>query len=153
MHTLERPYSIVLGVIGFDCHSVGNKILDATFSELGFKVANLGVMVSQEDFVSAAIESGADAILVSSLYGHGEIDCVGLRGRCVERGLGGIILWVGGNLVVGKVPFPEVEKKFLDMGYDRVFPPDTDLDAAAEELRKAIDLKRRAATGAKSPGH
>ena len=36
-------------------------------------------MVSQEEFVQAAIETDADAILVSSLYGHGEIDCQGLR--------------------------------------------------------------------------
>jgi methylaspartate mutase sigma subunit len=148
VQSIERPYSIVLGVIGFDCHSVGNKILEATFSELGFTVINLGVMVSQDEFVSAAIESGADAILVSSLYGHGEIDCVGLRGRCVERGLGEIVLWVGGNLVVGKVPFPEVEKKFIAMGYERVFPPDTDLDAAAQELRRAIS-QRRAASAAR----
>ncbi|NCB40890.1 MAG: methylaspartate mutase, partial [Erysipelotrichia bacterium] len=27
------PVNIVLGVIGFDCHSVGNKILDAYFTE------------------------------------------------------------------------------------------------------------------------
>jgi methylaspartate mutase sigma subunit len=134
----DRTLTLVLGVIGFDCHSVGNKILDAFFSEKGFRVINLGVMVTQDEFISAAIESGADAILVSSLYGHGEIDCEGFRGRCIERGIGDIILWVGGNLVVGKTPFEEVEKKFLAMGFDRVFPPDTDLDAAAADLRRSI---------------
>ena len=41
-----NPQNIVLGVIGADCHSVGNKILDAYFSEAGFHVTNLGVMVS-----------------------------------------------------------------------------------------------------------
>ena len=138
----ERPLTLVLGVIGFDCHSVGNKILDAFFSEKGFRVVNLGVMVTQDEFISAAIESGADAILVSSLYGHGEIDCEGFRGRCIERGIGDILLWVGGNLVVGKTPFAEVEKKFLSMGFDRVFPPDADLEAAAEDLRR-IMLGRR----------
>lgn len=139
----KRPYTIVLGVIGFDCHSVGNKILDAFFSERRFKVINLGVMVSQDEFISAAIESAADAILVSSLYGHGEIDCDGLRGRCIERGIGDIILWVGGNLVVGKKDFSEVEEKFLSMGYDRVFPPDTDLEKAAQELIEAIERRRQ----------
>jgi methylaspartate mutase sigma subunit len=137
-----RERTLVLGVIGFDCHSVGNKIMDAFFTEKGFKVVNLGVMVSQDEFISATIESGADAILVSSLYGHGEIDCDGLRGRCLERGIGDIILWVGGNLVVGKTPFAEVEQKFLEMGYDRVFAPDTDLDSAAADLAAAIDQRR-----------
>ncbi len=95
---------MVLGVIGSDCHSVGNRILDGFFTEKGWRVVNLGVMVSQDEFIDAAIETGADAILVSSLYGQGEIDCAGFRDRCVERGLEDMLLYVGGNLVVGKVP-------------------------------------------------
>lgn len=143
-----RPRTIVLGVIGFDCHSVGNKIMEAYFTEKGYRVVNLGVMVGQDEFVSAAIESAADAVLVSSLYGHGEIDCEGLRGRCVERGIGDVILWVGGNLVVGKKEFGEVEEKFRAMGYDRVFPPDADLDAVEAELAAAVDERRQRKAGA-----
>ena len=129
---------IVLGVIGADCHSVGNKILDAFFTEAGFHVVNLGVMVSQEEFLDAAVESDAAAILVSSLYGHGEIDCEGLRAKCVERGLDDILLYVGGNLVVGKTPFAEVEKKFTDMGFNRVFGPQIDLAEVVTLLRSDI---------------
>ena len=141
--TEERKPTIIIGVIGFDCHSVGNKILDAFFTEQGFRVVNLGVMTSQDDFISAAIESGADAILVSSLYGHGEIDCMGMRGRCVERGLSDILLWVGGNLVVGKKAFQEVEEKFRLMGFDRVFSSDADLEEAARLLRLDIEGRRK----------
>ncbi len=137
--TAGPPHCIVLGVIGADCHSVGNTILDAFFTDAGFKVINLGVMVSQDEFIDAAIESDAKAILVSSLYGHGEIDCAGFRGRCIERGLGGVLLYVGGNLVVGRRPFAEVEAKFKAMGFDRVFPPGVDLDAAAALLRADIE--------------
>lgn len=133
--------NIVLGVIGFDCHSVGNKILDAFFTEAGFKVTNLGVMVSQEEFIDAAIETDARAILISSLYGHGEIDCAGLREKCIEKGLDDIILYVGGNLVVGKTPFGEVEKKFLNMGYDRVFGSDCSLSQVAELLKNDINAR------------
>jgi methylaspartate mutase sigma subunit len=133
--------AIVLGVIGADCHSVGNKILDAFFTEKGFRVVNLGVMVSQEEFIDAAIETAASAILVSSLYGHGEIDCAGFRDRCVERGLEGILLYVGGNLVVGKTPRETVVEKFRAMGFDRVFLPSDDLDEAARALESDIREK------------
>ncbi|MDD2997722.1 MAG: methylaspartate mutase subunit S [Candidatus Riflebacteria bacterium] len=136
------PVNIVLGVIGFDCHSVGNKILDAYFTEAGFKVTNLGVMVSQEEFISAAIETDARAIMVSSLYGHGEIDCAGLREKCIEKGLEDIIIYVGGNLVVGKAPFSQVEDKFLKMGYDRVFAPDCALDKVVDMLKKDIEARK-----------
>jgi len=121
-----KNLTLVLGVIGADVHAVGNKILNYVYSQAGFNVVNLGVMVSQTEFVEAAVEAAADIIAVSSLYGHGEIDCKGLRQKCDEAGLTGIKLYVGGNLVVGKQDFAEVEKLFLDMGYDRVYPPGTD---------------------------
>lgn len=135
---------IVLGVIGADCHSVGNKILEAYFTEAGFHVVNLGVMVSQDEFLEAAIESNADAIFVSSLYGHGLIDCEGLREKAVERGLERIILYVGGNLVVGKTPFEEVERRFKEMGFDRVFRPTVDLSEVAALLRRDLEERKKA---------
>lgn len=129
---------IVIGVIGADVHAVGNKILYHAFTEAGFDVTNLGVMVSQEEYIEAAIETAADAIIVSSLYGHGELDCRGMREKCDEAGLGGILLYVGGNIVVGKQPFEEVEKRFQAMGFDRVFgpgtPPETTIAALKEDL-------------------
>lgn len=130
-----KQHIIVMGVIGSDCHAVGNKILEKVFSEAGFIVVNLGVMVSQEEFINAAIETNAEAILVSSLYGQGELDCVGLRERCIEKGLDNIILYVGGNLVIGKTDFKTIEEKFLKMGYNRVFGPDIDLHKAIEFLK------------------
>jgi methylaspartate mutase sigma subunit len=136
--TTTPGITIVLGVIGADCHSVGNKILDVFFTEAGFRVVNLGVMVSQDEFIDAAIEASAKAVLVSSLYGHGEIDCVGMRARCVERGLDPMVLYVGGNLVVGKQPCAEIEQKFKAMGFDRVFTPTVDLAEVAALLRADV---------------
>jgi len=130
--------TLVIGVIGADVHAVGIQILDFAFREAGFHVINLGVMVSQEEYIEAAIESAADAIIVSSLYGHGELDCRGLREKCDEAGLKGILLYVGGNIVVGKQPFEEVEKRFHAMGFNRVFgpgtPPEVDIAALREDL-------------------
>ena len=131
----------ILGVIGADCHAVGNKILNHALAAADFEVVNLGVLVPQEDFVNAAIETDAKAILVASLYGHGEIDCRGLRERCKEAGIGDILLYVGGNLVVGKTDFTQVQKKFLDMGYDKVYAPGTLPDQVANDLKN--DLQQR----------
>lgn len=135
---------VVLGVIGADCHAVGNKIIMSVLAPLGIEVVNLGVMVSQDEFIDAAIETGAEAILVSSIYGHGEIDCQGFRGRCIERGIGEILLYVGGNLVVGKREFSTVEALFKDMGFDRVFRPSVDLVEVAGLLKS--DIRKSAAT-------
>ncbi len=137
-----KTATMILGVIGSDCHAVGNKILERVFSDAGFKVINLGVMVSQDEYIDAAIETGAEVIMVSSLYGHGEIDCQGFRERCVERGLHRVIIYVGGNLVIGKTPREQVIAKFEQMGYDRVFMPDVDLESVIELLREDIKKQR-----------
>lgn len=131
---------LVMGVIGADVHAVGNKILYFAFTEAGFEVVNLGVMVSQEEYIAAAIETHADAIVVSSLYGHGELDCRGLREKCNEAGLKDIVLVVGGNIVVGKQPFDEVEKRFKAMGFNRVFPPSTDPSVTIQALKEELGL-------------
>lgn len=130
--------TLVIGVIGADVHAIGITILNHVFTDAGFEVINLGVMVSQEEYIAAALESDADAIVVSSLYGHGELDCRGLREKCEEAGLEDILLYVGGNIVVGKQPFEEVEKRFKNMGFDRVFPPGTDPEVTVEHLRKDL---------------
>jgi methylaspartate mutase sigma subunit len=131
--------TIVIGVIGADVHAVGNKIIDYTLTREGFNVVNVGVLSTQEDFINAAIESNAKMILVSSLYGHGEIDCRGMREKCIEAGLKDIILYVGGNIVVGKQEFSEVEKRFKDMGFNRVFPPGTTIDSVIDIIKKDLE--------------
>lgn len=133
--------TVVIGVIGADCHAVGNKIIEYALKENGFNVVNIGVLSPQEDFINAAIETNADAILVSSLYGHGEIDCRGFREKCDEAGLKDIILYVGGNLVVGKQDWKEVEKRFLDMGFNRAYPPGTDINISIKDLKKDLGIE------------
>lgn len=138
---MQNKVKVILGVIGADCHAVGNRILEHAISTAGFEVVNLGVLVKQEEFVNAAIETDAKAILVASLYGHGEIDCRGLRDRCHEAGIGDILLYVGGNLVVGKTDFTAVKDKFVAMGYERVYAPGTLPEEVIEDLTK--DMKER----------
>ncbi len=130
--------SIVIGVIGADVHAVGNKIIEYTLTNAGYNVVNIGVLSTQEDFIHAAIETNAPLILVSSLYGHGEIDCRGMRAKCIESGIGDVLLYVGGNIVVGKQDFQEVRERFVKMGFNRVYPPGTPIDEALSDIRKDL---------------
>lgn len=134
--------TLVTGVIGADTHIVGNRILSMALEKEGFKVVALGALTPAEDFIKAAIETAADAILVSSLYGQGELDCRGFRDMCIEAGLDDITLYVGGNLVVGKQSWEDVESRYRDMGFDRAFPPGTRTPDVVEMLDE--DLKDRA---------
>ena len=140
---------LVTGVIGADTHIVGNRILSLALEKAGFKIVSLGALTPAEDFIKAAIETAADAILVSSLYGQGELDCRGFRDLCIEAGLENILLYVGGNLVVGKRSWDETEHTYLDMGFDRAFPPGTRTPDVVRFLNE--DFAQRAA-GRRRPG-
>ena len=103
---------------------VGGWVLSEAYKEAGFKVAFLGAVVPQKEFIDAAVETGADAILVSSSYGMGLIDCEGMRDKCIEAGLDGIILYAGGTVAAPlelERNWPAIEERFRVMGFDRVF--------------------------------
>ena len=135
--------TIVTGVIGADTHIVGNRILSMALEKAGFKVVALGALTPSPEFVKAAVETAADAILVSSLYGQGELDCRGFRELCIEAGLEKILLYVGGNLIVGKHPWPDVEKLFLDMGFDRAAAPGTRAETVIDWLNRDFAARER----------
>ena len=135
--------TVVTGVIGSDTHIVGNRILTMALEKAGYKVVSLGALTPAADFVKAAVETRAQAILVSSLYGQGELDCRGFRDLCTEAGLEDILLYVGGNLVVGKRSWEETEQTYRAMGFDRVAAPGTRSETVLEWLAK--DLAGQAA--------
>jgi methylaspartate mutase sigma subunit len=134
---------IVTGVIGSDTHIVGSRILSMDLEKAGYKVITLGALTPAGDFIKAAVETNADAIMVSSLYGQGELDCRGFRDLCVEAGMERILLYVGGNLVVGKQPWPEVERRFLEMGFDRAAAPGTRIETVIEWLARDFAARER----------
>ena len=131
--------TVVLGVIGSDAHVVGITILEQAFSAAGFDVVNLGVQTSQEDFAEAAKAHDADAVLVSSLYGHAEQDCQGFHDVLEDAGVEAIT-YIGGNLAVGQDDFEETRSKFEALGFDRVFDSETDPEEAIAALKQDLQI-------------
>jgi methylaspartate mutase sigma subunit len=134
-------HTIVTGVVGSDTHIVGNRILSMALEKAGYKVVALGALTPAADFIKAAVETAADAIMVSSLYGQGELDCRGFRDLCIEAGLEDVLLYVGGNLVVGKQDWTSVERRFLDMGFDRAAPPGTRIETVLDWLAQDFAVR------------
>ena len=134
--------TVVTGVIGDDVHVVGIRILEHALRDAGFKVVALGVQVSQEEFINAAVETNADAILVSSLSGHAQILVPGLRDKCTEAGLTDILLYLGGQLVIGRAAWEDIENMFKDMGINRVYPPNVLPPQVITDLEADLSLRR-----------
>ncbi len=135
--------AVVIGTIGADAHMIGGWVLQKAFEQAGFTVAFLGAVVPQQEFINAAIEIDADAILVSSMYGMGILDCEGLRQKCIEAGLEHIILYAGGTVAAPieiEKNWPEVERRFKALGFDRVFPNTCTADEAVQTLEADLGL-------------
>jgi methylaspartate mutase S subunit len=137
---LSNP-TVITGTVGKDAHVIGTKILSRALREAGFNVVELGILTPPEEFIQAALENGAEAILMSSLYGMGENDVRGFKEKCIEAGLKDVLLYIGGNLSVGKHDFKEAEDTFRKLGFDRVYPPACDVKIPIADLR--ADLQAR----------
>jgi methylaspartate mutase sigma subunit len=135
--------TVVTGVIGDDVHVVGIRILEHALKNAGYKVVALGVQVSQEEYINAAIETRADAIFVSSLSGHAQILVPGLREKCIEAGLTGIKLFLGGHLIIGRTEWAETNKMYREMGFDWVCPPNTLPNRIIQELESTLALREK----------
>lgn len=120
--------------MGKDAHVIGTKILSRALRESGFTVVELGILTPADEFIKAALEHKADAILMSSMYGMGENDVQGFKENCVKAGLKDVLLYIGGNLGVGRHDFKDDEVKFKKLGFDRVYPPASDIKKAIADL-------------------
>ena len=58
---------IVIGTVKGDLHDIGKNLVASMFEGCGFEVINLGVDVSSDKFISAALENKAGIICMSAL--------------------------------------------------------------------------------------
>ncbi|HEX2964867.1 MAG TPA: methylaspartate mutase subunit S [Syntrophorhabdaceae bacterium] len=138
----EDKIKLVTGTIGDDIHSFGIKVIEHALTDAGFRVIPLGVQTSQEDFIAAAVETNAAAILVSSMSGHARLLCEGLREKCTEAGLKDILLYLGGTLSTGDMSWQDIEKMFLNMGYTRVYSTGAMPGQIMEDLKSDLAARK-----------
>ncbi len=100
----KNPMHVVAGTIGNDEHSVGiREILDIKHSgieKFGIKYTYLGTSVPPEKFIDAAIETGADAILVSTIITHNEVHVENMKKiheLAIEKGIREKIMIIAGG--------------------------------------------------------
>jgi methylaspartate mutase S subunit len=135
--------TIVTGVVGDDIHVIGIRLVEHALRGAGATVVSLGVMTPLVEFVEAAVETAADAVVISSSNGHAAISCEGAGDMFTEAGLDDLPLYIGGNLRVGSRAGTqeEIEAQFRGMGFTRVFAPNADLADAVQTI--AVDLSAR----------
>ena len=132
---------VVTGVVGNDIHVVANRLIDLSLKARGFEVFNLGVNTYLEEFFDAAVETGAEILLISSL--NGEAEGWGREVKSLKReykGLDDLIMMIGGNLTVGTGTAEEIVPKYKNYGFDIVCHQ-IDLNTGLDMLEAFIAAK------------
>ncbi|MFA6749998.1 MAG: D-ornithine 4,5-aminomutase subunit OraE [Candidatus Riflebacteria bacterium] len=115
--------TVVAGTVGEDEHSVGlREILDIKhggIEKYGVKYHYLGTSVPISKIVDAAVETGADAILISTIISHNDVhrkNMKKLHELCVEKGIRDKVLCMCGGTQVTR----EIAKESgMDDGFGR----------------------------------
>ncbi|MEA5641467.1 D-ornithine 4,5-aminomutase subunit OraE [Cutibacterium granulosum] len=105
----EHNVTVVAGTVGEDEHSVGlREILDIKHGGIekwGVKYHYLGTSVPIEKMVDAAIETGADAILISTIISHNDIHRTMMRklnDLATEKGIRDKTVLIAGGTQVSR---------------------------------------------------
>ncbi len=107
---------VIIGTSFGDLHSLGKRIVSGCLKSLMVDVIDLGVNVSAEKFVEAAIAEDAQVIAISSMMVHtatGDNGCAKVRELLHEQGLEDRI-----RLIVGGAPYRFDPRLYHKVGAD-----------------------------------
>ncbi len=130
---------VVTGVVGNDIHVVANRLIDLSLRARGFEVFNLGVNTYLEEFFDAAVETGAEILLISSL--NGEAEGWGREVKPLKakyKNLDDVIMMIGGNLSVGRGNAEDIVPRYKNYGFDLVCHQ-VDLNSGLDQLEAFIN--------------
>ena len=139
----KKSMKVVTGVVGNDIHVVANRLIDLSLQARGYEVFNLGVNTYLEEFFDAAVETGADVLMISSLNGEAEGWCREVKLlKARYKNLDNIIMMIGGNLVVGSGNTEDIISRYKNYGFDLVCHQ-VDLNVGLDSLEAFIKAREQ----------
>jgi methylmalonyl-CoA mutase C-terminal domain/subunit len=126
----SRPLRVLIGKPGLDGHDRGAKVVARAFRDAGCEVIYSGLRQSPEAIVQTAIQEDVDVLGLSILSGAHDTLVPKAIDRLEDAGMTDILLLVGGTI-------PQDDAQELrDMGVDKVFGPDSDINGIVDFVRE-----------------
>lgn len=144
----DIPGHVVIGTSAGDFHGLGKRIVIGCLKAKMIQVTDLGLNVSAEKFVAAALEKNAQVIGISSMMVHtarGEQGCLRVRELLKERQLEERI-----KLVVGGAPYCFDDQLYRHVGADGWAPNGLEGAQLIAELIGTIKGQVRSAPAAEA---
>jgi methylmalonyl-CoA mutase C-terminal domain/subunit len=129
-----RKIRVVIAKPGLDGHDRGAKVIARALRDAGMEVIYTGLRQTAEQIVAAALQEDADVIGLSILSGaHNQI-CPRVTDLLREKGLGDVLVVVGG--IIPDVDVPRLQA----LGIHGIFRPGSSM----QEIVTFIELHVRA---------
>ena len=138
---MKDKYHILLGGIGDDSHSVGIQLLKIGLTEAGYEVSKLGIQNDIENFFVS--QDDFQIVLISNKNGHSSLylqDYYKLIFQHINNNPKQI-WYIGGHLSVNESD-ETIIKRFLDMGFTKVFPRFISMNDIIQNLERDLIQKK-----------
>lgn len=137
MGTVATGRRILLSTVSSDSHTWNLVFLQLLLEECGHEVINLGPCVPDALLTGAALRVRPDAIVISSVNGHGHLDGVRLiRAVRADDRLRHVPAMIGGKLGINGAGDDAPARELAAAGFDAVFTDSADLAALHRFLRE-----------------
>ncbi len=137
---MPRPIRVVIAKPGLDGHDRGAKVIARALRDAGMEVIYTGLRQTPEQIVEVALQEDADVIGLSILSGAHNHICPRLVSLLREKGLGDVLVVVGG--IIPDADVPQLEA----LGISGVFQPGTPMQAISRFIESRVQRGASAAT-------
>jgi methylmalonyl-CoA mutase C-terminal domain/subunit len=128
----DRPVKVLIAKPGLDGHDRGAKVLARGLRDEGFEVVYTGLRQTPEMVVTAALQEDADVVGLSILSGAHMTLVPRICALLREKGLGDVLVTVGGIIPDDDVP------ALNEAGVAAVFGPGTTIGEVAAFFRAHV---------------
>ena len=127
---MSHRIRVVIAKPGLDGHDRGARVIARALRDAGMEVIYTGLRQTPEQIVAAALQEDADVIGLSILSGAHLHICPRVMTLLKERGLGDVLVLVGG--IIPDVDIPKLQ----EIGVRGIFLPGTPMQEIVEFIRK-----------------
>ncbi|MBF9068088.1 cobalamin B12-binding domain-containing protein [Streptacidiphilus fuscans] len=126
---LVRPKKFIVSSVSSDAHMWNLVFLQLVLEEQGHEVVNLGACVPDDVIAEECRRVKPDALVVSTVNGHGHIDGLRLIQKLrAESDLADLRVVIGGKLGIRGHDNVAFQEQLVSAGYDGVFESEAGLD-------------------------
>ena len=129
MPVQTRKLRVIVAKPGLDGHDRGAKVIARALRDAGMEVIYTGLRQTPEQIVASALQEDADVVGLSILSGAHNHICPRVMELLAERGLGDMLVVVGG--IIPDVDIPRLQ----EIGIKGIFLPGTPMQQIVEFIR------------------